>query len=284
MNLYDQLRALQKMDHAYSEWAQYRSALTSTVIEYAKGSKTIALFGAGQCNDIDLNRLLEVFEEIILIDKDLQAMKEGIKKQNVTKRASIQLRKVDFVGIEDEDYRLYAERLINEIRKKGMATCSNELAEMTLKQLDYLFQKAINTPISFEDLSYDTAVIIGVHSQLLSMLEWIWAIMLQTIQQDETRVRNYIIEMNRIFTARLNEAVIRGAKDKIIIGCEKARVGKEGTIQGAVQALEDLKERQKNGKLHLCERIEIEWPFHTAQAITYKMLIQSLEKSNSVPL
>lgn len=279
MNLYDQLRILQTIDHAYSEWAQYRKDLTSLLIQYAKGSKRIALFGAGRCNDIDLNSLLEAFEEIILIDKDLEAMKEGIKQQHVIKASSIQLQKIDFLGIEEEDYRFYADCLIREIRKKGMRTNVDELAEVALEQLEKLFQKAMSTPLSFEALSYDTAIAIGVHSQLLSMLEWIWSIMLQTIQQDEIRVRNYIVEMNEIFVTRLNEAIIEGSKHKVIIGCEKARIGKEGTIQGAIQALRDLKKRQEEGTLYMSGSSEINWPFHKAQSIEYKMLIQSMEKN-----
>lgn len=278
MNLYDQLRTLQKIDYAYSEWAQYRKDLTSIIIQYAKDSKRIALFGAGRCNDMDLNRLLEAFEEIILLDKDLEAMKEGIKQQNVIRASSIQLQRADFLGIEDEGYRLYAERLIDEIRKKGMKTRASELAEVALEQLEHLFQKAMHTSLCFKELSYDTAVVIGVHSQLLSMLEWIWSVMLQTIQQDETKVRNYIIEMNDIFVTRLNEAVINGAKHRIIMGCEKTRIGREGTVQGAVQALCDLQKRQEKGKLHFCESIELSWPFHKAESIEYQMVIQNLEK------
>ena len=279
MNLYDQLRTLQTIDHAYNEWAQYRKDLTSLLIQYAKGSKKIALFGAGRCNDIDLNRLVEAFEEIILIDKDLEAMTEGIKQQHVIKASSIQLQKIDFLGIEEDDYRFYADCLIREIRKKGMRTNIDELAEVALEQLEKLFQKAMGTALSFEALSYDTAIAIGVHSQLLSMLEWIWSIMLQTIQQEETRVRSYIVKMNEVFVRRLNDAIIESARHKVIMGCEEARIGKEGTIQGAIQTLWDLQKRQEEGELYLCESTHLNWPFHKAQSIEYKMLIQSMEKN-----
>lgn len=278
MNLYDKLRALQRIDHAYSEWAQYRKDLTEVIVRYAKGSESIAVFGAGQCNDIDLNKLIESFNEVILLDKEVGAMKEGIKQQKVINSSAIQIQRADFVGIEDEDYRYYADFLISEIRKKGMQTNVNELAEIALEQLEVLYTKVMNTPLCFGKVQYDTAVVIGVHSQLISMLEWIWSVILHTIQQDEARVRNKIIEMNRFFVTRFNQAVISGARHKIIMGCEKARVGKEGTVQGAIQALEDLKERQEKGTLYLGESSEITWPFHKAQCIEYKMLIQSMEK------
>ena len=279
MNLYDQLRALQTLDHAYTEWTQYREDLTDTIIQYAKGSKKVAIFGAGPCNDIDLNKLVGVFEEIILLDKDVQAMKKGIKQQNVKKESAIQLHRIDLVGIEDEDYRSYAACLIREIRKKGMKTDIHEFAEFALEQLACLFQKAMQTPLSFETLSYETAVVVGLHSQLLSMLEWIWSIMLQTIQQDEISVRNRIIEMNEVFVKRLNDVIIEGTTHNMIIGCEKARKRRVGTIQGAIQALDDVQKRQEEGTLHLCAKSELSWPFHKAKGIEYEMVIQSLKKS-----
>lgn len=81
MNIYDQLRSLQVINNAYNEWESYRRELTEIIMKYAKESESIAIFGAGRCNDIDLRRLSECFSEIILFDKDLEAMKEGLYQQ-----------------------------------------------------------------------------------------------------------------------------------------------------------------------------------------------------------
>ena len=280
MNIYDQLRTLQVINNAYHEWEHYRHELTEIIIKYAKGSESIAIFGSGRCNDIDLNRLSRYFNEVILFDKDLEAMKEGLYQQKVEMMPNIKIKVTDFVGIDDADYRVYGDILISEIRKKGMRTNVCDLAEVALDQLEVLYKKAMNTPIDFGVQAYDTAVVVGVHSQLISMLEWIWSVMLQTIKQDERSVRKKIIEMNEAFVARFNYAVIRGARNRIIMGCEEARVGKEGTVQGAIQALGDLKRRQEKGEINRCETLKIKWPFHRSQGIEYQMSIQIIDKNN----
>lgn len=278
MNIYDQLRNLQVIDNAYSEWEGYRHHLTEIIMKYAQGSESIAIFGAGRCNDIDLARLSEYFREVILFDKDQEAMKEGLNQQEVEGITNIKMKVADFVGITDADYRAYADTLIREIRKKGMRTNCNELAEVALEQLDMLYTKAMSIPIDFGIGAYDYGVAIGVHSQLISMLEWIWSIMLQTIKQDEEGVRGKIIEMNEVLVTRFNQAVIKGARNKIMMGCEEARVGKEGTVQGAIQALDDLKKRQINGEINIGEALTIKWPFHRSQGIQYKVCLQIINK------
>ena len=279
MNIYDQLRTLQVINNAYHEWEHYRHELTEIIIKYAKGSESIAIFGAGRCNDIDLNRLSRYFNEVILFDKDIEAIKEGLYQQKVERMPNIKIKVTDFVGINDTDYRVYADTLISEIRKKGMETNVCKLAEVALNQLEVLYTKAMNIPVDFGTQAYDTAVVVGVHSQLISMLEWIWSVMLQTIKQDESHVRNKIIEMNEAFVTRFNSAVIRGARNRVIMGCEEARVGKEGSVQGAIQALSDLKRRQEKGEMNRSEALEIKWPFHTKQGIEYKISIQIINKN-----
>ena len=106
MNIYDQLRTLQVINNAYNEWEHYRHELTEIIIKYAKGSESIAIFGSGRCNDIDLNRLSRYFNEVILFDKDLEAMKEGLYQQKVEMMPNIKIKVTDFVGIDDADYRV----------------------------------------------------------------------------------------------------------------------------------------------------------------------------------
>lgn len=278
MNIYDQLRNLQVINNAYNEWENYRYELTEVIIRYAQDNKSIAIFGAGRCNDIDLKRLSACFNEVILFDKDQEAMKEALYQQKVGTMPNIKMKVTDFVGIDDVDYRVYVDILISEIRKKGMGTSCHTLAEVALNQLEVLYTKAMDTPIHFGTQAYDCAVVVGVHSQLISMLEWIWSIMLQMIKQEETSVRNKIIEMNEAFVVRFNNAVIEGTRNKIIMGCEEARVGKEGTVQGAVQALYDLKRRHAKGEINICEAMKITWPFHRSQGIEYRIFLQIINK------
>ncbi len=119
MNLYDQLLGLQVIEDAYLEWRTYRKQLTDFIIQEAKGNESIAILGAGRCNDIDLKRILAYFNEVTLVDKDKKAMEEGICKQEIVNLNQIKIRQMDFIGMSDADYRVYADILIKRSKKIG---------------------------------------------------------------------------------------------------------------------------------------------------------------------
>ena len=66
----DDIKQKFRLPDAYEDWREYRQLLTDTVIECGNGdqSKTIAIIGAGRCNDIDLKALCRHFEIITLVD------------------------------------------------------------------------------------------------------------------------------------------------------------------------------------------------------------------------
>lgn len=276
MNLYDQLLRLQVIENAYEEWTTYREQLTDYIIKEARGNECIAIFGAGRCNDIDLKHLLAHFNEIVLLDKDKEAMEEGIYRQGVINSKRIKVKQVDFIGISNEDYRNYADILIKEVRKLGMNTNCQELAQVALKQLKRLEEKTERINIDLGIGLYETTVVVGVHSQLLSMLEWIWHIILQTIKQNESSVRAQIIKMNEKYVRRFNDLLIRAAKETIIIGCEKERIGQIGSIQGAVQAMNDFNRRVRANEVNLLNEVQLEWAFNVEQGVVYLVDCQSI--------
>ena len=277
MNLYDQLLGLQVIEDAYLEWRTYRKQLTDFVIQEAKGNESIAILGAGRCNDIDLKRILAYFNEVTLVDKDKKAMEEGICKQEIVNLNQIKIRQMDFIGMSEEDYRVYADILIKEVRKLGMNTNVHELAKVALKALEWLEEKVEKINIDLGRARYETTVVVGVHSQLLSMLEWIWHIILQTIKQDESYVRAQIIRMNEKYIRRFNDLLIGATKKRMIIGCEKERIGRSGSIQGAVQSMDDLNRRMRCGEISLLNETQLEWEFNKKQGIVYLVDCQSIE-------
>ena len=269
MNLYDQLLGLQVIEDAYLEWRTYRKQLTDFIIQEAKGNESIAILGAGRCNDIDLKRILAYFNEVTLVDKDKKAMEVGICKHEIVN--------LNHIGMSEEDYRVYAYILIKEVRKLGMNTNVHELAKVALKALEWLEEKVEKINIDLGRACYETTVVVGVHSQLLSMLEWIWHIILQTIKQDESCVRAQIIRMNEKYIRRFNDLLIGATKKRMIIGCEKERIGRSGSIQGAVQSMDDLNRRMRCGEISLLNETQLEWEFNKKQGIVYLVDCQSIE-------
>lgn len=60
---------------------EHRERVTTLLLNSAPGRSRLCLLGAGNCNDVDLCRLLEGFGHITLIDIDRQAMEQGLAKQ-----------------------------------------------------------------------------------------------------------------------------------------------------------------------------------------------------------
>lgn len=275
MNLYDQLVKLQTIPHSYEKWTSYRQQLTDYIIRHSMG-KRLGIIGAGRAADMDLGRLSEHFEEVILIDKDEKAMKEAIRRYGLEALHHVKPCVCDLVGIGEEDYRDYANLLVNTLRHSGGEIEVNQLAELALDQLEMIYHQAGHHKIELPEC--EQLVVVGVHSQLLTMLEWIWRVICQNIRQEEGRVAYYISQMNEQLVKKLNIYLMNHGSESLILGCELERVGRVGAVQGACQALEDIKGRVINGRLKQCEGVRLLWPFDEQQGITYRMLVQVLEK------
>lgn len=276
MNLYDQLLTLQRIDNAFTEWEAYRRDLTDYILHNLPKDETLAIFGAGRCNDIDLRRLNCHFSSIVLIDRDETAMKEALHQYGLESTSRIQLKRLDFVGISDEDYRDYAHYLINEVSKQGRYTVCEDLAEVALELLEDLYRKTILTPVNLSKNTYDNTLVVGIHSQLISMLEWIWSIILQTIDQDESEVRDALIKMNDGIVEKFNHLVLEATKHIVIMGYEESRTDRLGCIQGAHQAMEDIKYRASRGELEIADSITLNWPFNREQDVSYIIKVQKI--------
>ncbi|MBE6021782.1 MAG: hypothetical protein E7231_00955 [Cellulosilyticum sp.] len=272
MNLYDQLLQLQVIPNAYSEWKEYREDLTDYIISHLEWNQSVAIVGIGRGNDIDLEALLPYVKKLILIDKDEQALLAASKQYHLTGKSKVELISQDLLGLNAEDYRRYAERLVGELRKKGMNTSMEVLLEVAIQEFNQLVSKMKLISLGYK--VYDVTIAIGLHSQLLSMIEWIWQVVLQTIGKQDTTLRTAIIELTPQVICAFHEQLIEATKSKLIIGCELGRKNRTGTVQGAIQGLEDLTEQRKLGKLGRVEETILEWPFNRASDIVYNMLIQ----------
>lgn len=279
MNLYDQLRQLQHLTNSFEEWALYRQKLTRYLISQIAPESHIAIVGAGRCNDLDLAQLVAHVKSITLIDKDTRGMKEGVARYQLEKSTRITLLEADVLGITDIQYRQYADKLIQEVRKKGYQTDLCTLSDLASHFIDTLINPIQSIPLNLGMNQYDTVIAVGLHSQLLSMLEWIWHVILQTINQEEQAVRKKIIHLTPSIIERLNDALLQASKSQLIIGCEKERIGRPGTIQGAIQCLTDLERRCLISEITLGQFTDLEWPFNMSQGITYNMYIASYNKS-----
>ena len=70
MSLYDELLQFQILPHARNDWAEYRTAVTAYLLQHTEPQSSVAVFGAGRCNDIDLREFRKHFSSVTLIDSN----------------------------------------------------------------------------------------------------------------------------------------------------------------------------------------------------------------------
>jgi hypothetical protein len=92
-------------------WETHRNMLMKLVNENVIGIHNnddhIAIFGAGECDDIDLRFLTNRFKEVYLIDRDIQAMEAGIINQQLSDLENNKITIIggfDFAGISKQFY------------------------------------------------------------------------------------------------------------------------------------------------------------------------------------
>ena len=277
MNLYDQLTKLQVIEKAFIEWQTYRESLTSYIMKQLPNESEVALWGAGRCNDLDLEVLAKKCESIWLIDKNEEAMRNALKQYGLEENKKIKIKVYDFTGIKEQVYKDYADILVSEVRKKGLQTNIEELANRAISILDEVADCLKHNPIDISQICCDYTVMTGVHSQLIMMFDWIWQVILQTLEREEERVRQRVIALNEEVVKRVNGSLWKSTRKQCIIGCEVGRIGRVGTIQGAIQALEHIEELVGQGHMKRTDIIHLEWPFNQSQGINYQMEIQTLE-------
>ena len=277
MNIYDQLTQLQILEHAFVEWEDYRKALTYYIMSQFPAKSQLAIWGAGRCNDLDLKILSQHFGVICLLDKDEVAMTEALKQYGLAESNKVQIKVCDFTLIGDEAYRAYADVLITEVRKKGLKTNIHQLADKALCYLDDIEMDFDKSQLDLGIKCYEYAVIIGVHSQLISMFDWIWQVILQTLGQEEESVRQKIIQLNEKVVKKFNFAFWQAIKYKAIVGCELNKSNQIGSIQGAIQAIEQIEEEILKGTIKREQTVYLGWPFNKPQGVSYKMQFQVLQ-------
>jgi hypothetical protein len=82
-------------------YASHRQQLERLLVPASPGGR-ICILGAGNCNDLDLRWLTEVYREVQLVDIDPDALARAAKFQKVQASAKIQLRGgIDLTGLSD---------------------------------------------------------------------------------------------------------------------------------------------------------------------------------------
>ena len=233
-NLYDDLLSLQTIPTAYTDWAGYREQLTGFILEHTNPHTTACIVGAGSCNDFDLSRLTSHFDKVLLLDRNLDAMREGMVRQGVriAQECFIQ---ADLLGIPDETYRSVADRMLSAIREQQRRTAPDAKAveRLFLREMDAAYMNRQPDELMEQNEIADYVICCGVHSQLLTMFPQMTNVYRRYIdirpEAIEQKVRKWIPGV----MVELNDALFRWAGKGVIVGLEEYRIGEIGGIDGA---------------------------------------------------
>lgn len=82
-------------------FARHRARTTDLIVSIAGADPlSLCVLGAGNCNDLDLRRLLGTFADVQLVDLDLDAMRAGVRRQTVPVDR-IRVHRGDLSGVAD---------------------------------------------------------------------------------------------------------------------------------------------------------------------------------------
>ena len=269
MSLYDELLQFQILPHARNDWAEYRTAVTAYLLQHTEPQSSVAVFGAGRCNDIDLREFRKHFSSVTLIDSNRDSMQEALAAYDLTDDPSMHLFSCDFTGITPQDYRNFSDALTSFCQVNGSRTDIRLLADYAVSGLDSLYVKADQHNPDFGTGCFDYSMAFGVHSQINSMAAWIFSAFAAQLGQQEPSVESRIIRANDRLIPRLNDVILKATKTAAFFGCELKNTAVSGSIQGACQCIEDLHKRGI-----VTEQAVTLWPFDQNQNIIYQMLIQ----------
>jgi hypothetical protein len=275
MTVYDALEKRHVMPRAWEDWADYRKAWSNQILRGCEEDGSLLIVGAGACNDYDLERFLGFFHEVILLDSDLKSMEEAKKRLPEKKRDVLRLQEMDVLGIRPEDYEDFCGRVQERVNRKGKLTDVNELAELALELIETMYQKAGERRALLSFPQADYVAISGVHSQVNHMLPWIWEAYMQVLEQRDLRVFERISRENDRIIKELDDDLLAAANRRLFVSAETGRAGVPGAVQGAYQALEDLKSREG---ISILEQKKLMWSYDLRQPLIYEMEALTIEQ------
>ncbi len=159
------------MKNARTDWASYRSRLTDKLTGLLSAGKkeSVMIVGAGRCNDIDLVRLGEAAEKIILADVDDEGMKAAISKMPAEKQMKVQCKVMSLTGIGSEDTEAFCEEILYYARKNAGSLSKEAFRDHLMSELEKLLKISERTEEELLCLmpgkSADIVVCCGVCSQ-----------------------------------------------------------------------------------------------------------------------
>ena len=306
MNVIDEIKKEFEIPGAYESWAAYREQVTDLILAGAsqpdliqeaslqtsiedverswramptsdtKATGSIALFGIGPANDIDLRRLSERFGRITLIDLDRESMERGLARYGLQHCPKVELWDISLSGVTMEDVAAFFETLYGQMVQSGRTLTEAAFIEMSLAALERIRRKVVSSQEALRAKlpaeHYDMVVSVGLHSQFWSILSYSWLTLVGNVEaQILGHAMNHdpffetLRAIDDAFIPMLNE-VLLSMGDRAIIAVEEDEAN---PVEGAFQSMQDIRQRYPE-----VQEKRLHWPFRPEDGKSYEMLFQ----------
>lgn len=275
MKVIEEIKKEFEIPGAYESWAEYRASVTDLILASAS-TGSIALFGIGPANDIDLRRLSDRFGRITLIDLDRESMERGLVRYGLQHCPKVELWDASLSGVTLEDVAAFFETLYDQVVRSGRALTEAAFMEMSLVALERIRRKVVSSREALRAKlpaeHYNLVVSVGLHSQFWSILSYSWLTLAGNVEEQLLgHAMNHdpffeaLRAIDDAFIPMLNE-VLLSMGDRAIIAVEEDEAH---PVEGAFQSMQDIRQ-------HYPELLEkrLHWPFRPEDGKSYEMLFQ----------
>ncbi len=234
---YEKMIKTEDSAQMYDAWASYRKDLTAyisdrvddyyrrkhllqtgklrdksfsmeTVLEKLGEKPVVAIWGAGNCSDLDLHNLSR-FARLVLIDREVDRIIQARNRYGLSER-ECQCVDLGFWEIYEEEEQWFASLLKQNADEEHLAQYLNRIEQSVLKQqADCLKTSGL----------FDFSVTVGLASQLNARFWGLLHIYGRNIQS-MPRVKEALMHMNMAAAGRLYDAVIATTKHAVFCGNE----------------------------------------------------------------
>lgn len=295
MDLYRQIKKNFILPNAYEDWKEYRNALTQYIIQetnqvslplsfHANMTEdallpSLAIIGAGACNDFDLSKLVEHFSRITLLDYDEEALGIAIDTYHLNECPYIECKTISLNGINDTHYEDFCNQLQAYLQHNLGNITASDFEDYAISLIERIFKQLKTYTIPLQQDTYDYICCFGVHSQLQAMFSYIYRAFEMNLKEmtffdasaHNQRFTKRLQEENERFIPLFHDALLNCAKQGIFLGLEEKRTNTDGAIEGAYQGIQDIKKRDLK-----MEQASLVWPFLSSENINYEMSIMKI--------
>lgn len=229
--VWEELEKSTNIAGAYKWWEPYRTQLTAYIIEEVEIGDTIAIIGAGECNDIDLSELLPYVSHIKLVDQKKESLQKAVERYQVPEERVEQI-ELNLWPVSKEEFE----------RKLEQGSSIEELLQFLQEETRKANQQVL------QDLHVDVMINIGVYSQLNALLASLFYIKREPYGLSERE------QISRMFSY-MNQQAVQKINDWLFSNSRKSIIGYEY----AVFSTEEKEHKQCQKVLELLQSGQVEF-------------------------